>query len=271
MKRKNCSISAITPATVHDRDCDDNLAGRAPRHRPQPQLPRLLGRRRRQPRLVERHLPRRLPGQRARERRRPYAHLRARGHGDDLQPHLQQPGPAPAGHRGHRACAIDEPAAQGPRRRDGRRRTTTSARPPTSSTTPPARPRTGATGSPAASATPSRSATRASTRPTRRRWSASTSAARRPTAQGWAATGRRTGSRRRRRPTRSCTRVIRGTAPDKHTITVSKTVTSETSPVLQTRPAGRRAAALHRHPDHGVHLDGRPVRPSRSTPRPDRW
>ena len=75
--------------------------------------------------------------------------------------------------------------------------------------------------------------TRASTRPTRRRWSASTSARHPPTAPGSAATARRTGSRPQAAADRDLHSVISGTAPAKHTISVSKTVTSETSPVIQ--------------------------------------
>ena len=58
MKRKNCSISEHTPRQYRRGPCDDNQAGRLPRHRPQPQLPGILGRRRRLRRLVRRHLPR---------------------------------------------------------------------------------------------------------------------------------------------------------------------------------------------------------------------
>ena len=118
MKRKNCSISVATPAQYTTGTVRQQPRRPPARHRPQPQLPRLLGRRRREPRLVERHLPRRRSRQRARERRGPQAHLRARGDGDDLQPHLQQPGAASPGHRRHRPR--DRRArAEGPRRRDG--------------------------------------------------------------------------------------------------------------------------------------------------------
>ena len=118
MKRKNCSISVATAGAVHDRGVRQQPRRTPARHRPQPQLPRLLGRRRREPGLVERHLPRRRSRQRARERRGPQAHLRARGDDDDLQPHLQQPGAASPGHRRHRPR--DRRArAEGPRRRHG--------------------------------------------------------------------------------------------------------------------------------------------------------
>ena len=58
MKRKNCSISAQTPPEYHGRDLRQQPGRSAARHRPEPQLPRLLGRRWRQPELEERHLPR---------------------------------------------------------------------------------------------------------------------------------------------------------------------------------------------------------------------
>ena len=58
MKRKNCSISTQTPDAVQGRDLRRQPGRPAARHRPEPQLPRLLGWRWRQPDLVQRHLPR---------------------------------------------------------------------------------------------------------------------------------------------------------------------------------------------------------------------
>ena len=79
----------------------------AVRRRPQPQLRRLLGRPRRggqrrgaPGRRLRAGLPRRRPVLRARDAEHPRSGLQPPGHHADHQPHLLQPGAAPAGHPG---------------------------------------------------------------------------------------------------------------------------------------------------------------------------
>ena len=80
-----------------------------PRRRPQPQLRRLLGRRRREPRPDQRHLPRRRPVLRAGVPERARARLEPPGDDADHQPHVLRPRAAPAGPRSPRATPPDEP------------------------------------------------------------------------------------------------------------------------------------------------------------------
>ena len=97
MKRKNCRVSDNTPNKYAKGACDDNKAGRLPRHRPEPQLRRPVGRRRREHDLVGRHLPRRRAVLRARGAERPRADLVAAGDQPDHEPHVLEPGAARAG------------------------------------------------------------------------------------------------------------------------------------------------------------------------------
>ncbi len=139
------------------------------RHRPQPQLRRLLGRPGREQRSGRGHLPRQRAVLGARGAERAPDRLQPPGHDADHQPHLLQPRAAPAG-RCRRGQGPGRGRLQGARRRHGRGERLRQPVRATSSTTPRGPPRTGATTPPAASASPSRSDRTSSTRPTRRWW-----------------------------------------------------------------------------------------------------
>ena len=167
------------------------------RHRPQPQLRRLLGRPRRQQRPGRRHLPRQRAVLRARDPERAPDRVQPPGHDADHQPHLLQPGAArrrasrPRGRRPTRASTrrsatrwpgqrLRQPVRLRALRHHGHDRGLELLR------------------SPAASASPSRSGRTSSTRPTSRSWPSTRatprprSTASRSTATRAAATARRT-------------------------------------------------------------------------------
>ena len=94
-KRRNCR--PVDGAAV---TCADLRAGAVPlhRHRPEPQLRRLLGRPGRELAARVRHLSRSGSVLRARDAQHPRPDLQAPGHDADHQPHVQQPRAAAAGH-----------------------------------------------------------------------------------------------------------------------------------------------------------------------------
>ena len=271
MKRKNCSISENTPAAVPRRHLRRQPGRPAARHRPQPQLPRLLGRRRREPELVERHLPRRRPRQRARESTRCASSSRERAVTMMICNHtysnlvLRPPAIAATGK------APDEPRSRRSATR-WRRRTATPARRRTSSTTPPARPRTGATGSPAASATPSRSAT-TGFHPAYEDAVVGEYLGEAPAA------GAGLGGNREAYLARRGGRVAAdvplagsaGTAPAGRTITVCKTHRLADLAGDPARRHDRRPDPLRGHPGHRLRLRRAAGSPSTSTRRRGRW
>ena len=149
MKRKNCRVSANTPPQVRERRLRGQPGRPAARHRPQPQLRRALGRQRREHELVGRHLPRRRAVLGARGPEHPRADLDAAGHEPDHEPHLLEPGAAPAGRRRASAPRSRSRCTRRSARRWPRTTATRTSR-ASGSTTPPARPRTGRSGRPAA-------------------------------------------------------------------------------------------------------------------------
>ena len=116
-RRKNCRLLDDSPAG----NCAQPAVGLAVAgRRPEPQLRRLLGRPRRGDDADRRGLPRPRPVLRARDPEHPLPRLEPPGGHPDHQPHLLQPGPAPARRRGPGRPG-GRAALQGVRRRDGGR------------------------------------------------------------------------------------------------------------------------------------------------------
>ena len=105
MKRKNCRISANTPAQYKTGTCSDNLAGRLRGTDPNRNYGGLWGGGGASTIWSERHLPRRRPVLRARDPEHPRAAVHPLDHEPDHQPHVLEPRAAPAGRRGPRRAA----------------------------------------------------------------------------------------------------------------------------------------------------------------------
>ena len=206
-RRKNCRFLGDPAARATAPRVGQRRGG--PRRRPEPQLRRLLGRRRLEWHSAHADLPRPGPVLGAGDAERARADLGAPGHDADHEPHVLEPRAAPARHRraGRRRSTSRSTRRSATRWRP---RTATRASTGTSCTTPTGPPRTGPTTPPAVSASRSRSATSASTRRSRRRWRSGTA---RRTTRPAAATARPTTRPSRTPPTRASTRCSPGVHP----------------------------------------------------------